>query len=184
MPACVALQLRILTFTGSARGSPDFPESWINGMRARESLPSDARMRLWGATGERQAGREPRGIYMATGRRNGASGDAWFLKKYELELARGASHIASMLCEESMQTAVRETVLQFEATHGRDELKIFTHALARKLEERGRPKAVEALQRFVKRGQSSGGTPGATLGTTAPHPVARKRPRTRAPKAS
>ncbi|MCP3717762.1 hypothetical protein M3I56_20655 [Paraburkholderia sp. CNPSo 3281] len=75
-----------------------------------------------------------------------------------MELARSASHISSMLHEESMQAAIKETLLQFEAAHGPEELKKFTRALAMKLEERGNLRAVEVLLGFVKRGPSPGAT--------------------------
>ena len=93
---------------------------------------------------------------MTTGRYRA---DRRWLIEHDMELARSASHIASMLHEESMQAAIRETLLQFEAAHGPEELKIFTRALARKLEERGNLRAAEVLLGFVKHGPS----PGATL---------------------
>lgn len=89
---------------------------------------------------------------MTATKRNPASDEAQFLKEYEMELARGASHIASMLCAESIHAAVKETALQFEISHGRDDLDLFLRALARKLEQRGKPEAVAVLQDFIKRG--------------------------------
>ncbi|RKT27533.1 hypothetical protein B0G69_3359 [Paraburkholderia sp. RAU2J] len=54
------------------------------------------------------------------------------LNKYEMALSRGASHIASTLYEESMLAAVREVILHFEASHGRDDLKAFASAVSQK----------------------------------------------------
>ncbi|MEX3929298.1 hypothetical protein AB4Y36_35580 [Paraburkholderia sp. BR10936] len=95
---------------------------------------------------------------MTTGRRNRMAGDAQWLADHEMDLARSASHIASMQHEESIQAAVKETLLQFESAYGSAESKIFMHALVRKLEERGNLRAVEMLRAFVKRGQSPGTT--------------------------
>jgi hypothetical protein len=100
---------------------------------------------------------------MTAVKRNPASDEVRFLKEYEMDLARGSSHIASMLYPESIHVAVKETVLLFEARHGRDDLKTFLHALIKKLEQRGKPEAVKVLQDFIKRGRSPGiGEPGAT----------------------
>ncbi|MCP3725038.1 hypothetical protein M3I53_18225 [Paraburkholderia sp. CNPSo 3272] len=95
---------------------------------------------------------------MTRGRRKRAVVDALWLTEHEMELARGVSHIASMLHEESMQAAIRETLHQFEAAHGREDLKIFARALATKLKERGDLRAVEALQGFITRGRSPDAT--------------------------
>ena len=81
-------------------------------------------------------------------KRNRASEEAQFLKECEMELARGFSHIASILYAEIIHAAVKETALQFEISHGRDHLKLFLRALARKLEQRGKPEAVAVLQDF------------------------------------
>lgn len=71
-----------------------------------------------------------------------------------MELSRGASHIASMLYEQSTLAAVRETILEFEASHARDDLRTFAHALLRRLEQRGNPAAGKGL-RAVYRAWSS-----------------------------
>ena len=70
----------------------------------------------------------------------------------EMELARGASHIASMLYEQSIRAAVRETLLQFEACHGREDLKGFASVLLGRLEQRGKPEAVKLLREFLEHG--------------------------------
>lgn len=75
------------------------------------------------------------------------------MNNYEMELARGTSYIASMLYEETIRGAVRETVLLFEACHGRDDLKAFAHALLGSLEERRKLGAVRLLQRFIDSGR-------------------------------
>ncbi|WP_168788036.1 hypothetical protein [Paraburkholderia aromaticivorans] len=94
----------------------------------------------------------------------------------EMELARGVSHIASMLYEQSIHAAVRETLLQFEASHGRDDLKGFADALLRKLEERGKPEAVEMLCGFIKHGRLPEQTPDVPPGPVSIRkPIARKR---------
>ena len=100
---------------------------------------------------------------MKTGKRKRASDDALRMNHYEIELARGASHIVSMMYEETIHAAVRETVFLFEVLHGRDDLNAFAHALIGRLEQRGKPEAVKVLQDFIKRGRSPGiGEPGAT----------------------
>ncbi|MGF6810742.1 hypothetical protein OKW30_005934 [Paraburkholderia sp. Clong3] len=97
------------------------------------------------------------------------------LNQYEMELSRGASHIASTLYEESMLAAVSETILHFEASHGRDDLKSFAHALLRRLEQRGRPLAGKVLQRFIERGRLPEEVPSAPpVPASARKPAARK----------
>lgn len=54
-----------------------------------------------------------------------ASDDIRRIDAYEMELARGVLHIASMLYEETIHAAVSETALLFEASRGRDDLKAF-----------------------------------------------------------
>ncbi|MGF6966637.1 hypothetical protein OKW43_003665 [Paraburkholderia sp. WC7.3g] len=97
------------------------------------------------------------------------------LNKYEMELSRGASHIASTLYEESMLAAVSETILAFEAAHGRDDLKSFAHTLLRRLEQRGKPLAGKVLQLFIERGRLPEEVPSAPVPVSARKPAARKR---------
>ncbi|WP_341318463.1 hypothetical protein WN982_25850 [Paraburkholderia sp. IMGN_8] len=47
-----------------------------------------------------------------------------------MELARGASYIASALHGETLHAAVAETVGQFDAVHGRGRLKTFAGCLS------------------------------------------------------
>ncbi len=61
-----------------------------------------------------------------------------------------------MLYPESINVGVKETVLLFEARQGRDDLKMFLHALVERLEQRGKPEAVKVLQDFIKRRRSPG----------------------------
>ncbi|TDN68854.1 hypothetical protein [Paraburkholderia sp. BL10I2N1] len=115
---------------------------------------------------------------------NGAFEEPPRLNEYEMELARGASHIASMMYEESMLAAVRETILEFEARHGRDDMKAFAGALRRRLEQRGKPAAAKVLQDFIECGRLPEGVPSAAPGpVSARKPVARKRKSTDSQKA-
>lgn len=82
----------------------------------------------------------------------------------DMELARGASHIASMLYEHSMLLAVRETLLQFEACHRHHDVKAFAHALLGKLQQRGKPEAVKVLHDFIEHGRLPEPTSGAPHG--------------------
>jgi hypothetical protein len=110
--------------------------------------------------------------------------EAPHLNKYEMELARGASHIASMLYEQSTLAAVRETIQDFESSHGRDELKAFAHALRRRLEQREKPEATRVLQDFIECGRLPEEVPTASpVPASARKPVARKLRTTDLPKA-
>lgn len=112
---------------------------------------------------------------MKSAKQNGAFDEALRLNQYEVELARGASHIASMLYEESMLTAVRETMLQFESRYGHGDLKAFAHALLKRLELRGKPAAAKVLQDFIECGRLAEEVPSARPGpVSARKPVARK----------
>jgi len=86
-------------------------------------------------------------------KRKRESGDTGPMNHYEMELARGASHIASMLYEQSIRAAVRETLLQFEACHGREDLKGYASALLARLEQRAKPEAVRVLRDFIDHGR-------------------------------
>ena len=74
----------------------------------------------------------------------------------EMNLARGASHIASMLYADSIQSALLETLRAFEKEHGRGDYRIFMSALAQRLEDRGRPQAV-AMLRYLMEHDDLGG---------------------------
>ncbi|MEM5424769.1 hypothetical protein [Paraburkholderia ferrariae] len=56
---------------------------------------------------------------------------------YSLELARGASHISSMLSTATQEGAVQEVMREFIATHGRTALDVFSWLLAERLDKRG-----------------------------------------------
>ena len=70
--------------------------------------------------------------------------------RYEVDPARGASHIASMLYADSIQSALLETLRAFEKEHGRGDYRIFMSALAQRLEDRGRPQAVAMLRHLME----------------------------------
>jgi hypothetical protein len=92
-------------------------------------------------------------VDMRAKKRKSASEAAWFLKECEVELARGASHIASMLYAESLHAAVRETARTFEISYGRDDVELFLLALAEKLEMRGRPDAAAVVRNLTESGR-------------------------------
>jgi hypothetical protein len=56
---------------------------------------------------------------------------------YAVELARGASHIASMLSVATQEVAVQEVIHAFVATHGCADFDVFCWLLAERLEQRG-----------------------------------------------
>jgi len=56
---------------------------------------------------------------------------------YALELARGASHIASMLSAATQEAGVQEVLQEFAVTHGTAALDPFCWLLAERLEKRG-----------------------------------------------
>ncbi|WOD17075.1 hypothetical protein [Paraburkholderia kirstenboschensis] len=58
-----------------------------------------------------------------------------------------------MLYEQSMLAAVRETILEFKALHGRDDLRTFAHAHLGRLEQRGKAAAGNGLREFIERGR-------------------------------
>ncbi|MEW9585214.1 hypothetical protein [Paraburkholderia sp. DGU8] len=76
-----------------------------------------------------------------------------------------------MLYEKNIRAAVGETLIEFEACHGREDLKAFAYALLGKLEQRGKPEAVKLLYAFIEHGRLPEATPGAR-----PVPVATRKP--------
>lgn len=109
-----------------------------------------------------------RAIDVRTAKRKRSSDDVRRFNGCEMELARGASHIASTLYEHSIRAAVRETLLQFEAYHEPQDVKAFAHALLGKLEQRGKPEAVKVLHDFIEHGrlpEQTHGTPPEPLST-------------------
>jgi hypothetical protein len=97
--------------------------------------------------------RKNRGIDVKAAKPKRSSDDVRRFNGHEMELARGASHIASTLYEHSIRAAVRETLLQFEACHGPHDVKAFAHALLGRLEQRGKPEAVKVLDDFIEHGR-------------------------------
>lgn len=63
----------------------------------------------------------------------------------QLERARGASVIASMLSKENVAGAIGETLAGFVSVHGATDLRIFTQLLGLRLVERNRPDAADML---------------------------------------
>jgi len=112
-----------------------------------------------------------RGIDVKAAKRKRSSDDVGRLTGCEMELARGASHIASTLHEHSIRAAVRETLLEFEACHGPQDVKAFAHALLGKLEQRGKPDAVNVLHDFIEHDLLPEPTNG-----TRPKPVPSRQP--------
>lgn len=64
---------------------------------------------------------------------------------YQLELARGASIIASMLSIENVTTAIAETITGFISVHGARDLNVFIQLLTERLVRRNRPDAAAIL---------------------------------------
>ncbi|MFD1560503.1 hypothetical protein ACFSHT_33510 [Paraburkholderia silviterrae] len=65
------------------------------------------------------------------------SGMYYYESAWSLELARGASHIASTLSAATLQAAVHEVVQEFVAAQGSAELDAFCWLLAERLDKRG-----------------------------------------------
>lgn len=82
--------------------------------------------------------------------RSSASQEVKFQTRYEVDLARGASHIASMLYADSIKSALLETLRAFEKQHGRGDYRIFMSALAQRLENRDRAHAVAMLRYLIE----------------------------------
>ena len=66
--------------------------------------------------------------------------------RYALELARGASVIASTLTQSSSMQAIGETLSAFIANHGPEDLDGFVLILSERLIERGRADAAEMIR--------------------------------------
>ncbi|CAM2164091.1 conserved hypothetical protein [Paraburkholderia sacchari] len=71
-----------------------------------------------------------------------------------LELARGASHIASMLSAETLEAAVHEVMQEFVAAQGGEELDAFCWLLAERLEKRGCAAGAARVREFDASGLS------------------------------
>lgn len=112
---------------------------------------------------------------------NGAFEESARLKVYEMELARATSHIASTLHEHTMLAAVAETIQDFQALHGGDDLGAFALALRARLEQRGKSAAARVLQHFAECGNLPDAVPNTSQRRMpARVPGVRKRARTRA----
>jgi hypothetical protein len=67
---------------------------------------------------------------------------------YSLELARGASHISSMLSAVTVESAVQQVLQEFVATHGATALDAFCWLLAERLDKRGCAVGAEKAREF------------------------------------
>lgn len=65
---------------------------------------------------------------------------------YDLELARGSSHIASTLTAATLNAAVTEVVDDFVQRHGKYELSVFLKLLAVRLGERQKSAAASVVR--------------------------------------
>ncbi len=95
------------------------------------------------------------GSAMKASERTRASGEARCRKEYQVELAQGASHIASMLVEQTIKAAVQETVHLFAERNGIQDVPIFLYALMTEMERRERPEALKILQEVAERADSA-----------------------------
>jgi len=88
---------------------------------------------------------------MNLSRRRQAADEARCARQYQVELAQGASHLASMLHAASMRAAVEETAQHFQQRYGREDLRVFLTLLARQVERRGQAEALTVLHDFIGR---------------------------------
>jgi hypothetical protein len=116
---------------------------------------------------------------MRAKRRKNSSEAAQFLQGCEAELARGASHIASMLYAESLHAAVQETARSFEISYGREDVELLLQALAEKLETRGRPDAAAVVRSLTESGRPPAPPQHAENPLPVRRPTASKKKRTR-----
>ncbi|MEM5292407.1 hypothetical protein ACFQ3P_42555 [Paraburkholderia sabiae] len=65
--------------------------------------------------------------------------------RYAVELARGASVIASTLSEASLMQAVGDTLSGFVVAHGMADLDAFIHVLGERVMQRDRPDALKII---------------------------------------
>jgi hypothetical protein len=71
---------------------------------------------------------------------------------YQLELAVGASHVASMLYPESRNACIKELIVRFAATHGVADLQRFLIALAERLDARANKDGAATVRHFAENG--------------------------------
>lgn len=64
---------------------------------------------------------------------------------YQVELARGASVISSMLSAENLAASIGETLTAFESAYGTAELQVFMQLLGQRLVNRDRSDAANML---------------------------------------
>jgi hypothetical protein len=77
---------------------------------------------------------------------------AWIAAAYQMELAVGASHVASMLYPASRNACVEELSANFVARHGTLDLKRFLTALAEKLDARANNDGALAVRHYAAHG--------------------------------
>ncbi|MGF6768729.1 hypothetical protein P3T18_001199 [Paraburkholderia sp. GAS199] len=71
---------------------------------------------------------------------------------FELELAVGASHVASMLHVASRTACIEDLVQRFVRNHGRIDLNPFLEVLAEKLDARANPDGAFAVRHYAAHG--------------------------------
>jgi hypothetical protein len=76
------------------------------------------------------------------------SGLYYYESAYSLDLARGASHIASMLSPATLTCAVQEVLQDFVAAHGNELLDAFCWLLAERLEKRDCAEGASRVRNF------------------------------------
>lgn len=74
-----------------------------------------------------------------------ATNAAWCEDQYRLELARGASHIASTLSAQGRTDAIAEVADGFVLQYGETNLAVFLEVLADRLMQRGADEAATAV---------------------------------------
>ncbi|WP_244744934.1 hypothetical protein [Paraburkholderia terricola] len=68
---------------------------------------------------------------------------------YFLELARGCSHVSSMLTPDTCTRAITEVIGEFRNLYGDEEVALFKELLAEDLERRGKGDAALEVRDFV-----------------------------------
>jgi hypothetical protein len=77
---------------------------------------------------------------------------AWIAAAYQLELAVGTSHVASMLYPASRHACIEELSAKFVARHGTLDLKRFLMELAEKLDARANNVGALAVRHYAAHG--------------------------------
>ncbi|WP_201643376.1 hypothetical protein [Paraburkholderia metrosideri] len=73
-------------------------------------------------------------------------------RRYEVELARGRSHIASTRSADTRNAAIEEAWTEFVALHGPAEAPVFLELLATRLEQSKSTDAAMEVRRFAQNG--------------------------------